>query len=50
MAKAMLGMLDADHRRATGQRGLQRLHDQFRLADMVDATLRIYDNCRRAST
>lgn len=47
MANAMLGLLDAEQRREMGERGLGRLHDHFRLGDMVDATLQIYERRRR---
>jgi len=48
MASAMLDMLDPEHRRVLGSRGLQRLHEHFKLDDMIDATVQIYERCIRA--
>jgi glycosyltransferase involved in cell wall biosynthesis len=47
MAEAMLDMLSPDRRQEMGQRGLHRLHEHFKLDDMIDATVKIYDNCIR---
>jgi glycosyltransferase involved in cell wall biosynthesis len=50
MAMAMIDILSPDRRRDMGQLGLQRVQEHFRLDDMIDATVKIYNGCSRRVT